>query len=213
MATTIILVDDHKVVRDGFRKIIETEPAYQVVGSYASVEQTIASEHILDVDVLITDIQLEGESTGFEIVAYLTQRNPKCQCLLLSMHESSLYLQRARSLGVDGFINKRDASQTLLEALSVLADGGKYFSNDFKNKLLSADDALKVYNELHPREKEVFLLLARGFEVKRIAHVLDIETKTVYSHRRNLFIKFNFFSSFDVTKFALKHGIILPQDL
>ena len=113
---------------------------------------------------------------------------------------------------VSGSIHKREASELLIEALTAISQGKQFFSNDMAGKLTEAEHALEVFNRLYPRESEVFLLLAKGHQIKRIASDLNIAIKTVHAHRLNLYKKFGFSSVFEITKFCLQHGIVDSSD-
>lgn len=212
MVFDIILVDDHQLVRDGFKRIIETSDEYNVIGSYSSAEEALVSSKIQQADILITDISLDSEIDGFCLIEQFKPMNPLAKIVILSMYESALYLQQAKKYQVNGFIHKREASELLLEALKTITHGENYFSNNMMSKLSQAEQALETFNRLYPREAEVFLLLAKGNNVKNIAFDLGIAVKTVHSHRLNIYKKFGFTSGFEITKFCLLHGIIDNND-
>ncbi|MBE1286581.1 MAG: response regulator [Alteromonadaceae bacterium] len=211
--TSVVLVDDHQMVRDGFHQLIDIEPGFDVVGSYGSVEEAIASGYLDKAEILITDISMQGDDTGFTLVEYVNTHNSYCKTILVSMYENTHYVNQARNLGVKGFVSKREASDTLIFALHQINQGGVYFSNDIKQLMPQAEATLQQFNELTTREQEVFLALAKGYEVKHISSILDIAVKTVHTHRRNIMNKFQYNSTFQITKFALKHGIIQHTEL
>lgn len=210
--TPVIIVDDHKMVRDGFTHIIESSDNYQVIGAYSSVKLAIESEMIAQAKIVITDIAM-GDEDGFSLVKYIKEQRLSCKILVLSMYENSIYLQQAKSLGVDGFLHKREASESMLKALDAIKQGKSYFSNETAEKFEQAETDLCKFNQLYPREREVFLLLAKGYSVKQIAYDMDISIKTVHTHRLNLFKKFGFSTPVEIIKFALQHGILEYSDL
>lgn len=212
MSVRIVLVDDHQLVRDGFQKIIETSKDFTIMGSFSSAQDALNSSSIASADMLVTDISLDNEMDGFALIEHFKTINPHAKVIIVSMHESALYLQQAKEYDVSGFIHKREASELLIEALTVISRGKHFFSNDIVNKLSEAEHALEIFNRLYPRESEVFLLLARGHSIKRIAVDLNIAIKTVHAHRLNLYKKFGFSSVFEITKFCLQHGIIDSSD-
>lgn len=212
MYDNVVLVDDHQLVRDGFTKIIETSINHTIIGSFSGVDETIHSGALMSCDVLITDISLDSELDGFDLINALKQINPMSKIIIVSMYESTLYLQQAKKYGVNGYIHKREASEQLLQALHAIRVGDNYFSGELASKLNSAEVALEIFNNLYPRELEVFLLLAKGASVKKVAADLNIAIKTVHTHRLNLYKKFGLSSPFELTKFCLKHGILDKDD-
>ena len=213
MSVRIVLVDDHQLVRDGFQKIIEMSSSFTVIGSFSSAEEALNSTVIERTDMLVTDISLDSGMDGFALIEQFKIVNPSAHIIVISMHESALYLQQAKKYEVSGFIHKREASELLTDALTAISQGKHFFSNDILGKLTEAEHALEVYNRLYPRESEVFLLLAKGHQIKRIAADLNIAIKTVHAHRLNLYKKFGFSSVFEITKFCLQHGIVDSSDL
>ena len=211
--TTVVLVDDHQMVRDGFHQLIELEPDFEVIGAFASAQEALDAPELLRTEILITDISMDGDDNGFSLVEYVNTHNTYCKTILVSMYENTHYIQQARALGVKGFVSKREASETLIYALQEVHKGSVYFSEAIKVQMPKAEATLQLYTELTEREREVFLALARGLEVKKISQDLDIAVKTVHTHRRSVLQKFNYNSTFQITKFALKHGIITHNEL
>ena len=210
--TPVILVDDHEMVRDGFYRIITTNKSFEVLGQFSTVVDTIESGLLNKCKILITDISI-GKENGLTLLEYLKNNKIDCKPIVVSMHENSFYLQKAKALGVQGFLSKSEASNMLLNALESIRDGQLFFSDEIRKKMKHAESALTTFSKLYPKEKNVFLYLAKGASVKVIAAQMDISIKTVHAHRLNLYKKFGFNSSFDFTKFALTHGIISITDI
>ncbi len=211
--TTVVLVDDHQMVRDGFYQLIELSPDFEIIGAFGTVADAIESEALLTTDILVTDISMQTEDNGFTLVEYVNTHNSYCKTILVSMYENTHYINQARALGVKGFVSKREASETLIHALQEVQAGNVYFSEEIKERMPQAEATLQQFNELTHREQVVFLELAKGHEVKHISSYLDIAVKTVHTHRRNIMNKFQYNSTFQLTKFALKHGIIEHTEL
>lgn len=211
--TTVVLVDDHQMVRDGFYQLIELSPDFEIIGAFGTVADAIESEALVTTDILVTDISMQTEDNGFTLVEYVNTHNSFCKTILVSMYENTHYINQARALGVKGFVSKREASETLIHALQEVQAGNVYFSEEIKERMPQAEANLQQFNELTHREQEVFLELAKGHEVKHISSHLDIAVKTVHTHRRNIMNKFQYNSTFQLTKFALKHGIIEHTEL
>lgn len=211
MAKRIVLIDDHELVREGFQQLIESEDNFQVIGSYNSAEEAMAAADYTNVDILVCDISLGGES-GLQYACDMKQQHSNLMVIILSMYENPHYVLTAKSHKINGFISKRDASETLVKALNIISIGGEYFSPSVQEHTTTSDE----YNEylaLTSREKEVFKYLALGQEPKKIAQELTIASKTVHVHRRNILNKFAFSNQFQLTKFALKYGLIKQDEL
>ncbi|MET1218242.1 MAG: response regulator transcription factor [Glaciecola sp.] len=211
MTKNVVLVDDHDLVRDGFSQLINSENMYRIVGSYADAETTLQEQNFVNVDLLICDISLPGMN-GLQLIEKVKRKHPKLLVIVLSMYENPHYVLTAKALKVNSFISKRDAADVLLNAMSIVLAGGDYFSQSVSQHA-HIDPQYQEYLDLTTREKEVFALLAMGHEPKKVAQILEIATKTAHVHRRNILKKFEFGNTFQLTKFALKYGLIEQSDL
>jgi len=211
MAKRIVLIDDHDLVREGFEQLIESEDSFQVVGSYNSAEEAKQETNYANIDILVCDISLGGEN-GLQYACHVKEQNSHLMVIILSMYENPHYVLTAKSHKINGFISKRDASETLVKALNIISLGGEYFSPSIQKHTTTSDE-YDEYLALTSREKEVFKYLALGQEAKKIAQELSIASKTVHVHRRNILNKFAFSNQFQLTKFALKYGLIEQDEL
>jgi DNA-binding NarL/FixJ family response regulator len=184
---------------------------YKICGAYSCAEDALSSIALKQCDILISDISLPGMN-GLELIEKFIQINPYSLTMVVSMHISAYYITRAKELNVDAYVSKRDASTRLLQALEVIEHGGLFYEDIDNDDNLDVKE-FEVFHELTEREKEVFLLLARGNEVKRVASVLDMAISTVHVHRRNVMQKLDLAGSFQMTKFALKHGLLVSDSL
>lgn len=208
-----VLVDDHSMVQEGFKSVIQNTFANAKFSLFSSVADTLKADLIEDHSILITDIDLGQEQNGFDLIRIIKDQGLECKVIVLSMYEQAVYLHKAKELSVDGYINKREASKVMVEAIEQVINGNSYFSGEIQEKMFVEDDEFQIYEKLYPKEREVFLRLAVGMPVKKIARELDVSVKTIHSHRLNLYGKFGFTSSFEFTKFAMKNGIIKKDDL
>lgn len=189
--TSIFLVDDHPVVRNGLSAEIEVEPDFLLAGSVASVKQAIRKLGFVKADLLVCDISLQEEN-GIQELETIKQKFPEIKIVFLTMHRDWTYLQKAFALGADGYLLKSQSMQEILSALREVADGGKVFPEEIKNFRPPADlrrELGNVVDLLTKREKEILLLLSLGKLNREIAEELDLSVRTVETHRASVFKK------------------------
>lgn len=173
----IVLADDHAIVRTGFRALIEQEPDMRIVAECGCAEEARAQVAETKPDVLVLDLAMPGG--GFSLLSTLAGEAPAVRLLVLSMHDQEPYISEALRRGAHGYVTKGSATDDLVDALRALHGGSLYLSSDV-GTLRRSDGPLSRLSE---REREVFLLLARGVTPKQIANELNISVKTVYFHR------------------------------
>nr|WP_100764813.1 response regulator transcription factor [Leptospira ellisii]PJZ93682.1 DNA-binding response regulator [Leptospira ellisii] len=189
--TSIFLVDDHPVVRNGLSAEIEVEPDFLLAGSVASVKEAIRKLGFVKADLLVCDISLQEEN-GIQELETIKQKFPEIKIVFLTMHRDWTYLQKAFALGADGYLLKSQSMQEILSALREVADGGKVFPEEIKNFRPPADlrrELGNVVDLLTKREKEILLLLSLGKLNREIAEELDLSVRTVETHRASVFKK------------------------
>lgn len=173
--TTVLLADDHAIVRMGFRLLLETAGTCRLVGEAASGEEAFSLYFKLNPDVLVIDIAMPGMG-GLEAINRILARNPSARILVLSAHEDTSYPRRAMQAGALGYLSKRGAPAELLQAVSVVARGATYIEAGIAQRL--AVQGLKgpqgAVDMLSEREFEVFLQLAGGKSVAQIAELLSL---------------------------------------
>lgn len=210
--TNIVLVDDHDLVLQAIELLIASEPQLSVIGVFNDAESALASGLIDDEVLVITDISLPGQN-GLDFLSSLYASGLSVKSIVLSMYESPHYVETAKELGVKAYLSKRDAGELLLTAISEVAKGNTFYSPQISDSLGTQTEKLSLYQGLTDREKEIFILLALGGEVKGVAASLDIAVKTAHVHRRNILNKFGVTSVFELTRFAIKYGLIEPSQL
>lgn len=208
----IVLVDDHDLVLQAIELLIASEPQLSVIGAFNNAESALASGLIDDEVLVITDISLPGQN-GLDFLSSLYASGLSVKSIVLSMYESPHYVETAKELGVKAYLSKRDAGELLLTAISEVAKGNTFYSPQISDSLGTQTEKLSLYQGLTDREKEIFILLALGGEVKGVAASLDIAVKTAHVHRRNILNKFGVTSVFELTRFAIKYGLIEPSQL
>lgn len=201
----IVLIDDHEVVRDGIAALIEQEYGWHVKHSVSTLSALPSHTSLDDVDVVVLDISLANES-GFDVLTTIKSQAPHVKCLMLSMYDHVAYITKALELGADGYVTKTAATKELMDALEALERDENYLSSDISSKLAFGET--RVIAQLTEREKEVFLLLAKGLQPKQIAYRIDTAPKTVMVHRTNIYRKLNTTSQFGLLKIALETGML-----
>ena len=206
----LLIIDDHEIVRDGIKTLIEQEYGWHVSYAVSSLEELPSYSTFEEIDVAILDISLVNGS-GFDTLVKIKQQAPYVKCLMLSMYEHVGYISKALELGADGYVTKNAATKELIDALESLEKDENYLSSDLSKKLAFGDKCLTSI--LTEREKEVFLLLAKGFQPKQIAYHIDTAPKTVMVHRTNIYKKLNVTSQFGLLRIALETGYLDVSDV
>jgi len=205
----VMLVDDHAVVRAGFRRLIETMADMEVVGEAASGEEACRQAATLRPDVVVLDISMPGIG-GLETIGRLARVAPEARVLVLSVHENEPFPSLALERGASGYLTKRCAPEELITAVRELAHGRKYLASDVARRIAlgRSDGEPKRLASLSPREFEVFACLARGRLVNEIAANLNLSPKTVHVHRANLLAKLGVKTTAELVALAVRHGVL-----
>ena len=203
----IALLEDHLLVREGLERLVALKDDYAVIGSFDNAEALLASADLSSIDLLITDIQL-GDMDGLSLAETLKNTHPTIKIIVLSMYESAFYVSRAQSIGIEGYISKREASVNLLEAANAVLQGGTYYESVLSAQCADEQTHLQLYLQLTDREKQIFILLAQGHKIKHVSAALEIAVKTVHAHKQNIFQKMIIHTDFETTRIGLKLGLI-----
>jgi DNA-binding NarL/FixJ family response regulator len=212
---TILLVEDHEIVRDGLAALLKMEADIKIIGQAADGHQAVTKFSELRPDIVVMDIAMP-QLNGLEAARQILKGTPGSKIILLSAHNDDAYVQKAISIGVSGYLIKQTAAHVLPEAIRQVADGKSFFSPLIAKRL--ADQARKASangspastkpSELTPREMEVLQLTAEGNPNKMTADVLNISIKTVEKHRQSLMEKLNIHDTAGLTRHAIAQGII-----
>lgn len=203
----IFLVDDHAILRDGIKSLLESENDVQVVGEASSAEEALEALKTVEVDIIICDFGLPGMD-GIMLVHKLKRLFDDLNIIMLSMHDETHLVKEILKAGVDAYVLKKDTRHELLQALDHVRQGKVFLSNDI-NELLITD--LKNPDEgklLTEREREILNLIAGELTNKEIAEELFISERTVETHRKNIFKKTGTNNIVGLIKFAYANNLI-----
>lgn len=206
----VLLVDDHAVVRTGFRLLLQAASGMSVVGEAESGEVACQKYPELTPDVVVMDLAMPGMG-GLDALRRIRARDPHARVLALSAHDDPMHARRALREGALGFLSKRSAPETLIEAVTMVASGGRYIDSELAQKLALADidgGVKSPVERLSEREFEVFIRLARGATVQRIADDLNLSASTVGTHLYNIKQKLAVVNQSELTLLAIRHGLI-----
>jgi two-component system invasion response regulator UvrY len=205
----VLLVDDHAVVRAGYRLLLQNAPEIEVVGEADSGELGCRLFAELGPDVVIMDLTLPGIG-GLEAIRRIVQREPLAKVLVFSMHEDTLFVEQALAAGARGYVTKSSAPHVLVAAVKQIAAGGRPLAGDIAERLKFArvrghDSPL---TRLSTREFEIFCLLAEGLSSAEIAKRLSLSHKTVANYGTQLKSKLGVGTVAELARLAIRHGVI-----
>jgi two-component system, NarL family, invasion response regulator UvrY len=208
----VLLVDDHAVVRTGFRLLLQSLADVSVVAEAESGEAACQRYLELTPDVVVMDLAMPGMG-GLEALRRIRARHPQARVLALSAHEDPMHARRALQEGALGYLSKRSAPETLVEAVTTVAGGRRYLDAALAQKLALAEiegAAKPPIEQLSEREFDVFIRLARGATVQKIAEDLKLSASTVGTHLYNIKQKLQVVNQSELTLLAIRHGLIEP---
>lgn len=214
---TIVLADDHSIVRQGLRMMLEAESDFRVIGEAAEGLEVLELVERLRPGVVLLDIMLPGMN-GLEIVRQAHQRMPHTRCIMLSMYGSQAFVVEAFRNGAMGYVLKSDSADILIDAVRTVSQGRRYLSPPFSEKAIEAyiqranAATLDVYDTLTRREHEIFQYMARGYKNSEISQRLSISPRTVEVHRNRIMQKLDLSSPRELIRFALKRGLLTDDD-
>jgi DNA-binding NarL/FixJ family response regulator len=205
----VILADDHAVVREGYRRLLERTPDIEVIAEASSGEEAYRLFCDESPDVVVLDINLPGMS-GIEATRRILARAPDARVLVFSMHEDALFGSRALQAGARGYVTKASAPEVLVEAVRTVAEGRVFISHDMAQHLAlqSVPGQELPLDMLSPREFEVFRLLAEGKPVSEIARILSLSQKTIANYQSAIRQKLEADTSAQMVWIALKRGVV-----
>jgi two-component system response regulator NreC len=210
MATRLLLVDDHKVVRSGLRMLLDNEADLTIVGEAGTGQEALQLVEQLQPDLVLMDIGLPDIS-GIDVAHQIKQRWPQVAVVALTIHEDEEYFFKMLQAGVNGYVPKRAAPEELLTAVRTANEGGVYLYPSLAKLLVKdylAGERPDQLDGLTEREQEILAHLAEGASNEVIAETLNISQKTVSRHRENIMRKLNLHSRADLVKYAIRKGII-----
>ena len=210
----VLIVDDHIIVREGLRALLEAQPDIEVVGEATNGEEAVARTSELNPDIVLMDITMPGMN-GLEATRRIKQAKPEVKVLALTMHEGDEYFFKILEAGASGYFVKGGSSSELISALQAVWRGdvflyptmAKKLLGDYLQRVKSGQDS-ETYDGLTNREREILKLVAEGVNNQEIASQLFLSPATVQTHRANIMAKLKLHSRTDLAKYAIKHGLI-----
>ena len=211
---TILLADDHNVLRKGLRRILEEQPDLEVVAEASDGRQAVTLAHSLKPDVVVMDIAMPLMN-GIEATRQILRRHPDLNVLILSMYSDENYVVQVLQAGARGYLLKDTAEEDLITAVRTVAKGQTFFSPQIA-KLLLGDGMQRLrtegvtdsYELLTPREREVLQLIAEGKSNKEAATALFVSPTTIETHRARIMDKLDLHSTADIVLYAVRKGVI-----
>ena len=205
----IAIVDDHPIVRQGLSQLIAQHPGLEVCGEAADAVEALQMVSEKRPDLIIVDISLSS-GNGIELIKQIKARDDRVKMLVSSMHDESLFAERALRAGAMGYINKGEATEKVFEAIHQVLGGKIYLSPRMTDRMLcraiGTDDALagSPIDSLSDRELEVFELIGQGLTTRQIASKLELSPKTVETYRENIKSKLNLSNATELTRHAVQ---------
>lgn len=209
----ILLAEDHHIVRQGLRAILERQPDLEVVGEIGDGAQVSELVEALAPDVLIADVMMPGLN-GLDIARLIHERHPGTKVIILSMYANEAYVLRALRNHAAGYVLKDSGAKELVHAIREVAQGNRFLSPQLADKAIesyiqtSEGELTTPWDQLTSREREVLQLVAEGHSSREIAERLSISRRTVETHRANLMDKLSLENQTDLIRFAFQNGII-----
>jgi DNA-binding NarL/FixJ family response regulator len=209
----VVLIEDHSILREGLKALIEIESDLEIIAEFGSVEASLAAIGELQPDLVVTDLALPGRS-GIELLGEVARLSPKSRKLVLTAHDGEDYVRAALNAGADGYVLKDANSAELMLAIRTVSNGEQYLCKAVANKIVSGyllGDRRRLGAAEPPsitgREREVLTRIALGDSNKIIARDLGLSPKTIEKHRSNLMRKLQLRNAAAITMFAVRNGL------
>lgn len=212
----ILIADDHTIVRQGLRKLLDEEPGIEVVGEAVDGRDAVAKASDIMPDIVLMDLSMPGLH-GLEAARQIVRRLPRTRVLILSMHKNEAYVLQALQAGASGYILKDSASEEVVGAIRSVNRGDSYLSPSISRVVIEdylrlsvpgSGGAKSLYDTLTVREREIFQLLAEGMKNQEIADRLHVSVKTVETHRAHIMEKLNLNNIAELVKYSIEIGIV-----
>lgn len=214
--TTIVLAEDHAVVRQALKVLLETDPEFEIVGETSDGLETVSLVEKLRPDVLLLDLIMPSLN-GLEVTRQICQRAPEVRVVVLSMHADEEYVLEALGNGAMGYVLKDSGASELIDAIKSVMKGQRYLSPQLNERAIqyyaqSAESApVRPYDKLTNREREVLQLSAEGHSIPEIGRRLSISARTAETHRANVMRKLGMHTQGELIRFALRRGLLSTE--
>jgi DNA-binding NarL/FixJ family response regulator len=211
----VLVVDDHPLFRKGVVQLLNDEPDIEVRAQTGTSTEALSAIRRTDVDLAVIDISLEGGPNGIELTKSIRAERPRLPILILSMHDETLYAERALRAGARGYVMKREALDQFITAVRTVLRGEIFISPSMSTRMVydhihGGDDSRSPVDRLSDRELEVLQLIGKGHDMHEIARGLHLSEKTVEAHRAHIKEKLNLANAREVTRFAT-NWLVLQQ--
>ncbi|MFC2008186.1 response regulator [Chloroflexota bacterium] len=216
MSMRILLADDHKIVRQGLRSLLEKQPDMEVIAEAEDGRTTVSLVQELSPNVVVMDVAMPGLN-GIEATRQIVNKNPNIKVLALSMYADRRFVVGMLGAGASGYLLKDCAFEELAQAIRTITANQIYLSSTISDMVvrnyvhLAAKSDSSAFSALTTREREVLQLLVEGRSTKEIAHQLGLSPKTIETHRQQIMNKLNIHSVAQLTKYAIREGIIAVE--
>jgi DNA-binding NarL/FixJ family response regulator len=215
VSVTLLLADDHPIVRQGLRHLLESEPEFHIVAEAGDGIEALQKAELLKPDILVVDMMMPGVN-GLEVLRQVKKISPATRTIVLSMQSADAYVVEALKNGAAGYVLKETGPSELVNAVREVVRGNQFLSAKLSERFLSSgkkieNTPLDAYETLTPREREIFQMTAEGRTSTEIGDKLMISPRTVEVHRSNLTIKLGIKNQAELIRFAIRRGI-LPMD-
>ncbi|MCL5045343.1 MAG: response regulator transcription factor [Actinobacteria bacterium] len=210
----VLLVDDHTILREGIKMLLEAQPDVEVVGEAEDGEEAVAKARALKPDVVLMDVAMP-KLNGLEATRQIKKEDPGAQVLILSMHETEEYILPILEAGASGYVVKQTAAQELVSAIRAVYNGNSFLYPTVARKVIESflrrsqpakpDPAHDVLTE---RELEILKMVAEGLTNQQIAEKLFLSIKTVQAHRANIMEKLDIHDRVELVKYAIRNGLV-----
>lgn len=210
MPVQVLLADDHQVVRESLRALLERE-GYKIVGEASNGQEAVKIAEASHPDVAVLDISMAALN-GLDAAAEIQKVSPRTKTIFLTVHDEDPYLLNALRAGARGYVIKTHAAQELLRAIREASRGGVYLSPEVSRAVIHAyqNKTELVSDPLSARERQVLQLIAEGKTTKEVAGVLNISVKTAETHRTRIMEKLDIHETASLVRYAIRRGIIEP---
>ncbi|MCX8044502.1 MAG: response regulator transcription factor [Desulfobacterota bacterium] len=205
----VLIIDDHPLIRHGITRLVQEEDDVTICGEAEDAADALAAIERSQPDIVVLDIMLKTVN-GLDLITTIRDRFPDLPILILSMHDETLYAERALRAGAQGYVMKQDSPEKLIEAIRRVLDGQLYLSESMTARMLkkiasgSSDQEISPFDLLSARELEVFRLIGKGTATRDIAAQLGVSVKTVDAHRANIKKKLELKSGAELVQRAIK---------
>lgn len=210
----VAIADDHAIVRDGIKQLLETEEYIKIIGEAANGIEAIRLVETQQPDILIMDISMP-KMTGIDATKKLQEKQVATKILILSMFDKEEYVLKAVELGAFGYLLKDTSKDKFIKAIHTIHEGSKYFSSEISNVIINQylstvqNVAIKKEKELLTRrEKEILALIIKGYNNKKIAESLDISVRTIETHRLNIMKKLHVNNAAELVRITLEKDLV-----